>query len=69
MTLRGAVVDCKPGAEGPSGLAKCKNDSVSVIFSCIINATEGGCGEIFTNEPGNPNILGAQFLLIGGTLR
>ena len=32
MTLRGAVEGCKPGAEGPRGLARCRNELDSVIF-------------------------------------
>ena len=32
MTLKGAVLGCRPGAGGPSGLAKCRKGSVSAML-------------------------------------
>lgn len=32
MTFNGVVDDCKPGTDGPRGLARCRKESVSVII-------------------------------------
>ena len=63
MTFMGEVEGCKPGAEGPSGRARCKKELVSVIVRETESRTIEYSFEASThikNKSGNPNNLGTH---------